>query len=277
MELRRGSGQIGGLTDRTFPPFSLNYVQRSERVFEKIERSHRLYTSNSGFVDITGGLSLHALIECIHLWDRLQQISLTPGTADRFIWKWAPSQGYSSHTAYRAFFHGRIRLDGANVLWKTKAPGKCKFFSWLALHGRCWTSDRLRRHNMPNSGLCAFCEQEDETIQHLLMQCPFSREVWCMVLRAAGLQRQTPGLASTIPDWWMSLRSRIPKDGRRGFDTLVVLVLWSLWKARNDIVFQRKTSTVLEVCAKIREEGQSWVIGGMPRLAPLLGSPGAPS
>jgi hypothetical protein len=29
--------------------------------------------------------------------------------------------------------------------------GKCRFFVWLVLHGRCWTSDKLHRHGLKDS------------------------------------------------------------------------------------------------------------------------------
>jgi len=38
---------------------------------------------------------------------------------------------FSTASAYRAFFIGQSSITGAKVLWKTRAPGKCKFFGWL--------------------------------------------------------------------------------------------------------------------------------------------------
>jgi hypothetical protein len=31
---------------------------------------------------------------------------------------------------------------------------------WLVLLGRCWTSERLQRHGLPNRGNCTLCSQE---------------------------------------------------------------------------------------------------------------------
>jgi hypothetical protein len=42
--------------------------------------------------------------------------------------------------------------------------------------GRCWTSDRLRRHGLKDSRTRALCAQEVETLDHLLADCVFSRE-----------------------------------------------------------------------------------------------------
>ena len=32
--------------------------------------------------------------------------------------------------------------------WKSKAPLRCRFFLWLAMHNRCWISDRLARRGL---------------------------------------------------------------------------------------------------------------------------------
>lgn len=38
------------------------------------------------------------------------------------------------------------------------------------LLGRCWMSQRLRRHNLQNGGRCALCSQSEESIEHLLVR-----------------------------------------------------------------------------------------------------------
>jgi hypothetical protein len=96
---------------------------------------------------------------------------------DKFLWKWTSSSCYSASLAYRAFFVGQTSILGAKELHKVRAPQVCKFFLWLALLGRWWTSERLQRHSLPNSGVCAFCAQRDETLSHLLLTCVYSREV----------------------------------------------------------------------------------------------------
>jgi len=114
---------------------------------------------------------------------------------------------------------------------KTRAPGKCKFFMWLVLHDRCWTAIRRKLHGLQNDDTCVLCCQLSETIDHLLIGCSFSREVWFKALQwmrweAVAPTTQTAGLA----DWWTTARKIIPKDERRCFDTLLILICWLLWK-----------------------------------------------
>jgi hypothetical protein len=54
---------------------------------------------------------------------------------------------------------------------KVYMSGKCCFFGWLALHGRCSTSNRLCRDGLPDRDDCVLCAQEVETLDHLLIGC----------------------------------------------------------------------------------------------------------
>lgn len=151
-------------------------------------------------------------------------------------------------------FTGQYSIDGAKELSRTKAPPKAKFFMWLALLGRCWTNDWLQRHHMQNDGPCSFCLQEDETVAHLLLGCVFSRENWLELLRASENQQLTPQPLGQLPVWWSTARKQLPKMLRKGFDCLVVLVSWLLWKERNRRVFDRQSWHPTRLLSDIRNE-----------------------
>jgi hypothetical protein len=81
------------------------------------------------------------------------------GVTDRIIWKCTASSQYSSSSAYAAMFLGQSVLLGAKELWKVNAPNEFRFFFWLAMQDRCWSSERLARHGLWNNGPCALCDQ----------------------------------------------------------------------------------------------------------------------
>lgn len=68
-----------------------------------------------------------------------------------------------------------------------RALGKCHFFGWLVLHGRCWTSNWLQRHGLLDRDDCALCVQEVETLDHLL----------------TGLAALTLQMESPLAEWWI--------------------------------------------------------------------------
>ena len=71
--------------------------------------------------------------------------SLDPAISDQHSWRLSKSGSYSSKSAYEAFFIGTIRFAPWKRIWKSWAPLKCKFFIWLVLNNRCWTTDRLAK------------------------------------------------------------------------------------------------------------------------------------
>ena len=46
--------------------------------------------------------------------------------------------------------------------------------AWLVTHNKCWTVDRLARRGLPHPEFCPLCDQEEETIDHLLVHCVFA-------------------------------------------------------------------------------------------------------
>jgi hypothetical protein len=165
---------------------------------------------------------------------------MDPLTQDRLVWHWNPSGIYSSKSAYDAMFIGQSATLGAKELWSTRAPNKCMFYLWTVLHCRVWFSARLHRHGLPNNVPCDFCDQMDETLDHLLVGCVFSRETWFKLLRRCGWSQVSPAPDDAFVDWWLQSRKRIPKLHQKAFNSFVTLIAWSLWCHRNDRVFSRK-------------------------------------
>jgi hypothetical protein len=67
-------------------------------------------------------------------------------------------------------------------IWKFLAPYNLKFIAWLFSQDKCWTADGLQTHGLPHPAIYPFCDQEGETLQHLLLGCMLAREVWEVVL-----------------------------------------------------------------------------------------------
>jgi hypothetical protein len=162
---------------------------------------------------------------------------------DRFIWCWSASSSYSVPSAYGAMLVGQTQILGARELWKVKALNMCCFFLWLVLHGKNWTSECAWHHDLRDDECCALCDQEAETMDHLLVACPYAREIWFKALRCCGWK----GLATmhhiSFTDWWLLMRNGIPKQRRKAFDSFIVLCAWSIWLERNARVFDGRTSS----------------------------------
>uniref|UniRef100_A0A453RVM0 Reverse transcriptase zinc-binding domain-containing protein n=2 Tax=Aegilops tauschii subsp. strangulata TaxID=200361 RepID=A0A453RVM0_AEGTS len=54
---------------------------------------------------------------------------------------------------------------------------RVRFFHWLARLDRCWTADRLARRGLQHPARCPLCNQALETMHHLILGCPFARQI----------------------------------------------------------------------------------------------------
>jgi hypothetical protein len=143
------------------------------------------------------------------------------------------------------------------------APPKCKFFLWLAAINRCWMADRLARRSLDHPDKCPLCDQEDETVQHILVSCVFARQVWVQILSLVGLQHLSPILGEGIfQEWWRLAERRVSAVMKKGFNTLVVLVAWWIWKHRNSCVFDGASPSVARIVQDIRDEAGQWCLAG---------------
>ena len=111
-----------------------------------------------------------------------------------------------------------------------------KLFIWLAINNRCWTVDRLDKRGLPHPAACPLCDQVEESIQHILVSCVFSRQVWSHILQRLGV------IAIATHHWPVlklvrsSSHSSFQRTLERAY-LLIVLVAWEIWKHRNDCVF----------------------------------------
>jgi mannosylglycoprotein endo-beta-mannosidase len=124
--------------------------------------------------DIKGGISMAAMGQYLLLWEELLQLRLDAGTEDVLVWCHSTDGTFSTNSAYQLFFAANTIFPCANAIWKSKAPARCKFFMWLAVHQRCLTADNLQSRGWPNSGNCQLCNVEPETCVHLFVHCRFT-------------------------------------------------------------------------------------------------------
>ncbi|XP_071680109.1 uncharacterized protein [Lolium perenne] len=160
-----------------------------------------------------------------------------------------------------------------NIVWKTWAPLKCRFFAWLAVQNRLWTADRLAKRGWPHPPTCQLCRCSPETARHLLFECRFSKRIW----NAAASWLSCPDLIRNIGtgrpkvlDYWQAI-ARTPTSSTKGLRTAIVLIAWEIWKERNERVFNNKSSLPSEIMLRIRDEGKDWILAGAKGLAELVG------
>jgi hypothetical protein len=193
----------------------------------------------------------------------LLEVVLQPEVEDTHIWRFASTGQYSAKSAYEALFIGAIQFNPWERIWKSWAPGKCKFFMWLVAHNKCWTIDRLAKKGLPHPDRCQLCDQEEETLDHILIACIFSRQAWFQVLQRFGLQTLAPEPDDhSFESWWDRVYRRVLDQAKKGLNSIIILVAWSLWNHRNRCVFDGVQPNLNGILSPIRDEQHVWELAG---------------
>uniref|UniRef100_A0A2N9HVB8 N-acyl-aliphatic-L-amino acid amidohydrolase n=1 Tax=Fagus sylvatica TaxID=28930 RepID=A0A2N9HVB8_FAGSY len=106
---------------------------------------------------------------------------------DAIRWGAAKSKCFTVGSYYRALsgtYHGSFPWK---MIWKSRAPPRVAFFVWTATLGRILTIDNLRRRNVMVLDWCCMCKKGAESVEHLLLHCPFAGEIWSMVFGLFGV------------------------------------------------------------------------------------------
>jgi hypothetical protein len=107
-------------------------------------------------------------------------------------------------------------------------------------------------------------------VQHILVACVFSREIWFRVLSLAGLHQCTLEASDEVfQEWWQAAESKVPKQYRPGFNSLVTLVAWCLWKHGNSCVFDETSPSAPTIIQDIKDDARRWCMVGAKGLSSL--------
>jgi hypothetical protein len=102
-------------------------------------------------------------------------------------------------------------------------------FGWLQTRDDGLLTGLLRGLDHPAS--CLLCDQEAETLDHILVSCVFIRVFWFNLLKPFGFERLAPqpGL-SPFMIWWEQISGAITGLPGKGINSLVALGAWTIWK-----------------------------------------------
>jgi hypothetical protein len=120
---------------------------------------------------------LQEIGQYLQVWHAIQYTNLT-AELDRMIWKWTVDENYSAQSCYKATFQGSTSSEAWKLIWRNWAPPRVKFFNWIAVQDRCWTTERLARRGLQHHPLCLLCCQTPATMMHLILACTFAKQVW---------------------------------------------------------------------------------------------------
>ena len=112
----------------------------------------------------------------------LQNRKIRPFQEDPLILKETRPDGFSVRLMYRKLMHSLPTDFPWHSIWNPIVPPKLGFFAWEASWGNVLTLDQLKRRRIPLVNRCFLCEEEEETIDHLLIHCSRAKMLWNLFL-----------------------------------------------------------------------------------------------
>jgi hypothetical protein len=92
---------------------------------------------------------------------------------------------------------------------------------------------------------CVFCVNSvEETCQHLFLQCPFASQCWPIIQIEAPISTMFPEASTQIKDQMQS----------QFFMATTILMCWSIWTARNKLIFEGVQPSIPAVKLSFQKE-----------------------
>lgn len=145
-----------------------------------------------------------------------------------YIWN---SPNFSVHRAYKHLSGHQLLQPAFSWLWNSSCQPKHKVFFWLILKDRLSTRELLKRKKMVLQDFnCILCNLPvEESLIHLFLVCPFAIQCWPFI---------NVQVDQTLNPFQI-LQSLKDQLHEAFFMEIITLMCWTIWKARNDLIFRQ--------------------------------------
>ena len=123
---------------------------------------------------------------------------------------------------------------------------KITTFIWKLLHDSLPVLTNLIRRGIQKTSRCLICDEGEETMSHMFLQCPFARAVWygsSLGIRTSELNHPS------VKQWLLShvTNTNMPIQTKQSSLQSIFTILWTIWIHRNLILHNGKTPNPIEV------------------------------
>jgi hypothetical protein len=197
---------------------------------------------------------------------------------DNWQWREDRDAGFTVKTCYflllRQFREQRtIDQDTGAVfakLWKGGVPSKVCAFSWQLLLDRIPTRENLwkRRIIQQQNITCVMCGTAMESTTHLFLHCPKAATVWYEILNWLGVTSMVPH--NLTASFLMLAEYGKGKRVKICLSLILNSYVWSIWKFRNDCIFNNKAVVIDELIEHVKFQSWKWFVGRVAQVPCLL-------
>uniref|UniRef100_A0A8R7RD01 Reverse transcriptase zinc-binding domain-containing protein n=1 Tax=Triticum urartu TaxID=4572 RepID=A0A8R7RD01_TRIUA len=152
---------------------------------------------------------------------------------------------FTAKLAYHAVWRTKPTDTLAPAIWRNYAPNKCRLCLWLARKDRLFMNERRFRRGIATSAACPFCDH-CESINHLLFECQHLAPLW------GELDSLCPSAPQGLLQAWEG------EWHNKTRSTILMSVLWNIWKRRNAKVFRNIHLGLHDAASSSAEDLKLW-------------------
>ncbi|CAA7059955.1 unnamed protein product [Microthlaspi erraticum] len=118
--------------------------------------------------------------------------------------------------------------------WRVAVPERVRVFLWLVINQALMTNAERHRRHLSDTNLCQVCRSGEETIIHILRDCPAMEGIW---RRIVPRRKRREFFEAPLLSWlYTNLGSELDL-GEYKWSTCFAMAVWWGWKWRCDNVF----------------------------------------
>ena len=190
----------------------------------------------------------------------LSGATLRENVQDTQLWGKEVPGLFSVSSAYDCLAkHGRGNQgDVYKLLWRAKAFPNALVTAWRVLMGRLPTRVCLsRRGVVVISKMCPLCQLQEETCQHLFMECSYAQKVWSLCMQWVDTSSaQQQNLKLHFQSFHLF---QVGNKQNRIWKGVWVNIIRCLWDQRNLIIFQQGVVDAEEVFQRVQLKSWLWM------------------
>ncbi|KAJ0778486.1 putative reverse transcriptase zinc-binding domain-containing protein [Helianthus annuus] len=142
--------------------------------------------------------------------------------------------------------------------WNKLVPKKVGIVAWRALSERLPTRAALAARNIYiEDPRCLFCGEYEETSEHIFVSCHFSQSIWLIVAQWCKIP---PIIAFSLKDIIDAYDTAYgSKRKKQIISAIIQVVIWCLWKLRNDVLFGQASPSITSVVQETKSLAYHWI------------------
>ncbi|XP_027124270.2 uncharacterized protein [Coffea arabica] len=184
----------------------------------------------------------------------ISQTLVDPKLKDELIWAPSADGAFSVSSAWELVRQRRNTSLVCRGIWCPLLPLKMSYLAWRVLSDFLPLDDKLRSRGMAMVSKCDCCGNAVESLNHIFLHGRLASAVWQHFFLACGIQWRSFSCVSSLLVVWFQSSSNGRLDHVRC--VIPVVVLWFLWRSRNDARF----GNLHPVHSKVIFEANGWLV-----------------